>query len=466
MLTTTNNNSIEPKEDMNIMNNKDLLIVSLLEYICDINKVPPNMFKLVCNYLINHNVIKDIDVSTLESKKIKTMCQQLINKLTNAGNNAELKSGRKLDALTDIPEATTRDIPEATTRDILDATTRDMPEATTRDIPDATTRDMSEATTRNMREVTNSQLIGQSATMRDMRYVVATRYKSDFIETEKIGDGGFGTVFKAVNKIDECTYAIKKIIIKDLNKEGSKYYLNEVKILSELNHPNIVRYYTSWLDFEEDKKNKIEHSDEMNALALSGSFIEYKIQPTLYIQMELCSESLDKYIHHRNYHSDVIIIDNELIIFEQLIKAIKYVHKQNIIHGDISPNNVFLDKNMMVKLGDFGLAKKSDILDNNIDFGSYGNITYMAKEQLESNICNKKSDIYAMGIIYIELINKFLTNSHKINTIMNLKNNNYECLNVSDEHTEFIKIMIDDEYNTRANITQVKEFFKTKILIM
>ena len=68
-----------------------------------------------------------------------------------------------------------------------------------------------------------------------------------------IGSGKFSNVYKFENVIDDNTYAIKKIGIKNLNKID--LFLNEVRILSKLNHPNILRYYNCWFDFNTPFQN-------------------------------------------------------------------------------------------------------------------------------------------------------------------------------------------------------------------
>jgi serine/threonine protein kinase len=89
-----------------------------------------------------------------------------------------------------------------------------------------------------------------------------SRYKSEFREISALGKGGFGTVFKCENVLDGRAYAVKKIRIKSFvdhrglpTKHLSaqlKRVLREVKILARLDHPNIVRYYTSWLELDDE----------------------------------------------------------------------------------------------------------------------------------------------------------------------------------------------------------------------
>ncbi|UJR38276.1 hypothetical protein I4U23_030948 [Adineta vaga] len=81
--------------------------------------------------------------------------------------------------------------------------------------------------------------------------IVVLRYARDFYELSKIGKGAFGSVFRAKNRLDDCTYAIKKIVFKDNSdrtRRQAKYALREVRVLASLSHPNIVQYHCAWLE--------------------------------------------------------------------------------------------------------------------------------------------------------------------------------------------------------------------------
>ena len=111
------------------------------------------------------------------------------------------------------------------------------------------------------------------ATIDGVPLVRYTRYASEFKEISALGKGGFGTVFKCINVLDSREYAIKKIRIKsyfDANGVPSKHLsaklqrvLREVKILAVLDHVNIVRYYTAWLEIEGNGGNEFCNEDEI-----------------------------------------------------------------------------------------------------------------------------------------------------------------------------------------------------------
>ena len=80
---------------------------------------------------------------------------------------------------------------------------------------------------------------------RESHSAAPSRYSKEFVEEGRLGRGGFGEVFRARNKVDGQPYAIKKI--KATSRSALDPVLSEVTVLSRLNHPNVVRYFTSWI---------------------------------------------------------------------------------------------------------------------------------------------------------------------------------------------------------------------------
>lgn len=103
-----------------------------------------------------------------------------------------------------------------------------------------------------------------------------SRYQSEFREMEPLGRGGFGTVFRVANVLDGREYAVKKVSIRssDWNSPGTEAFsvelhrvLREVKFLALLDHPNIVRYYTAWLEMEEKEETPGAIDETSNTLS-------------------------------------------------------------------------------------------------------------------------------------------------------------------------------------------------------
>ncbi|XP_028410003.1 eukaryotic translation initiation factor 2-alpha kinase 1-like [Dendronephthya gigantea] len=75
------------------------------------------------------------------------------------------------------------------------------------------------------------------------------RYKEEFEEIEKLGKGGFGSVYKVKNKLDGREYAVKKVYLREKDIPDCLKVIREVKVLASLRHPNVVGYQTAWLEF-------------------------------------------------------------------------------------------------------------------------------------------------------------------------------------------------------------------------
>ncbi|MCR4784937.1 MAG: serine/threonine protein kinase [bacterium] len=193
---------------------------------------------------------------------------------------------------------------------------------------------------------------------------------------EKIGSGGFGTVYKAKDILLDRYVAIKKIKADYENAQelvGS--FFNEGKALAKLDCPNIVKVY---------------HMKQDN--------------DTIYIIMEYidgCSlyDLIDKNVPSKE------TVQKRLVIFEQILEALLYAHGQGVIHRDLKPGNIMIDKEDRVKIVDFGLALLKDNM-NDVDgaacsaFSKY----YSAPEHINHEKTDERADIYSLGAILYELL--------------------------------------------------------------
>lgn len=100
------------------------------------------------------------------------------------------------------------------------------------------------------RHTSHSQSTSLSNSLTTSEY--NSRYSSDFESVKRLGHGGFGIVFEAKNKIDDCNYAIKRICL-PLEKEARERVMREVRALAKLDHTGIVRYYNAWLETPPDE---------------------------------------------------------------------------------------------------------------------------------------------------------------------------------------------------------------------
>ena len=240
-----------------------------------------------------------------------------------------------------------------------------------------------------------------------------------FINITFINKGCDGSVYSAQHRIDNKKYAIKKIpfYIKPNNPNEVVAHnimnkLKEVRCLSSLDHPNIIKYCTSWIEVN-DKNSEI--------IEINGQSY-YSI--CLYIQTELMDMSLREYL-------DIYQLDNNTkqLIIKNIINGVKYLHDNNIIHRDLKPENILLklegENIKHIKIADFSLVihKQYPIVD---EYSDVGTPTYAPPENNEG-IITKKYDIYSLGIIIFEIINNFETHMEKYKKIYELKkgqNNN------------------------------------------
>eukprot|EP00795_Rhopilema_esculentum_P001619 gene1619-16078_t len=108
-----------------------------------------------------------------------------------------------------------------------------------------------------------------------------SRYREEFEEIDQLGEGGFGSVFEAVNKLDGKRYAVKKVVLDQLNPVECLKTLREAKVLANLDHPNIVRYHVAWLEYAiaEKKKRSQGHLEDLEVSQESLGSSQYLRPP-------------------------------------------------------------------------------------------------------------------------------------------------------------------------------------------
>jgi len=203
-------------------------------------------------------------------------------------------------------------------------------------------------------------------------YLIDNRYEIK----EKLGQGGFGAVYRAFDKdmnIDKALKVIPEAIIND--KEAMFDLQKEAQTMISLNHTNIVRVY----DFHKSGKIKYIDMEYIDGKTLTDIKLEY---PSKQIP-----ESKVK----------------ELAI--KIADGLAYAHSNNIIHKDIKPQNVMVTKDNKLKIMDFGIAEKvRSSMSRLQDTTSSGTLVYMSPEQIKGKNVGKESDIYSFGAMLYELL--------------------------------------------------------------
>ncbi|KAI7990852.1 L-type lectin-domain containing receptor kinase IX.1 [Camellia lanceoleosa] len=204
-------------------------------------------------------------------------------------------------------------------------------------------------------------------------YAELVRATNNFADEQKLGEGGFGGVYKGFLRESNSYVAVKRI--SKGSKQGIKEYASEVKIISRLRHRNLVQL----LGWCHDK----------NELLLVYEFME--------------NGSLDNHLFNEK---SMLTWTVRYKIAQGLASALLYLHEgweQCVVHRDVKPNNVMLDSNFNTKLGDFGLARFVDHGKNTRTTILAGTRGYMAPEYLVTGKASKESDVYSFGIVALEI---------------------------------------------------------------
>ena len=190
---------------------------------------------------------------------------------------------------------------------------------------------------------------------------------------EKISEGGMSTIYRAY-----CNVLNRVVAVKILKQEFSndeeflKKFNNEAKSAAALNHPNIVGVYDIGSD------------DDVS-----------------YIIMEFVDgKNIKQIINERGSFAE----KGALEILRQICVALKAAHDQGIVHRDIKPHNIMINKFGIVKVGDFGIAKATSSATITKSESIMGSVHYISPEQAKGEYVDKRSDIYSLGIVFYEML--------------------------------------------------------------
>lgn len=216
----------------------------------------------------------------------------------------------------------------------------------------------------------------------------AVPYKLDrYRIREQLGEGAMGVVHKAYNtKLNDKIVAIKFL---KLDTSDPKEIANRTgrfdrawRILARLDHPNIV----SLIDYDQIKKNEI-----------------YKF----YMVMEYVDGvSVDKMLEKNGS----LNFDSTSHIIKQVLSALEYAHRNQVIHRDLKPSNIMVHKEGWVKVLDFDIAKVIGGTDSQLLTmgGRPGTPSYMSPEQLHGRKIDHRTDIFSLGLIFYEMLAGYL----------------------------------------------------------
>ncbi|XP_018561327.1 serine/threonine-protein kinase polo [Anoplophora glabripennis] len=240
------------------------------------------------------------------------------------------------------------------------------------------------------------------------------------------GKGGFAKCYEITNTLNSQAYAGKIVSKKFMAKQNQREKMTqEIQIHQSLRHKNVVGFYS----FFEDNLN-------------------------IYIVLELCRKRSMMELHKRR---KALTEPETRYYMKQILQGVHYLHQNRIIHRDLKLGNLFLNDDLVVKIGDFGLAAKIEY-DGERKKTLCGTPNYIAPEILNKKGHSFEVDIWSMGcIMYTLLIGRppFETNSLK-ETYSRIKKCDYRISsNISNSAKHMIMLMLQPDPKSRPKTDQL-----------
>lgn len=198
---------------------------------------------------------------------------------------------------------------------------------------------------------------------------------SDFSPANRIGEGGFGVVYKG--KLKNGKMAAIKVLSTE-SRQGVREFLTEIQVISEVEHENLVKLYGCCV--EGNHRILVYNYLENNSLAHTLLDGRYNVHFSWGVRTKICIG---------------------------VARGLAYLHEDmrpHIVHRDIKASNILLDKDLTPKISDFGLAKLIPPNLTHVSTRVAGTIGYLAPEYAVRGQLTRKADIYSFGVLLIEIV--------------------------------------------------------------
>ena len=240
-----------------------------------------------------------------------------------------------------------------------------------------------------------SQLGSSSADHIKMTDQVANPYKPDTLPMPKpddkigpnrvqaiIGEGGSAHVYKVWHEGLEVVRAVK-VLKKYTNNEARERFLTEAKILADIHHPNIVEIHNMGFFNQQIPFIEMEYVEGHSMKTLLSRRSRLPLAMAISVGYYLCQAL--HYAHTKDY-----------TLYGKVYRG--------LIHRDIKPDNIFISKDGIVKLMDFGIARPSEVSLHTVGAKIMGTLVYLSPEQLNGAPLDHRSDIFSLGTVLYEMI--------------------------------------------------------------
>ncbi|XP_042040776.1 G-type lectin S-receptor-like serine/threonine-protein kinase At1g11300 isoform X1 [Salvia splendens] len=208
------------------------------------------------------------------------------------------------------------------------------------------------------------------------RFMILSNATENFSPVNKLGQGGFGLVYKG-RLPNGVEIAVKRLARS--SNQGVEEFMNEVEVISRLQHRNLVRLLGCCVESEE-------------------KMLVYEYMP---------NGSLDAYLFGSHTHK-LLSWKTRKVIIEGICRGLLYLHQDSrlkIIHRDLKASNILLDEAFSPKISDFGMARifggKDDQANTTRVVGTFG---YMPPEYASRGIFSEKLDVYSFGVLLLEIV--------------------------------------------------------------